>query len=112
MLKNIDVSKCTKLQRVCYTAFDSCENLESLDLSHCTELKEIGGYAFSNTENLTVRLPDSITEIAEGAFGNPDKCHNGNCQKPCKKVLVPNEEIKALVLAANYPKENIAIYSE
>lgn len=112
MLKNINISNCTKLQRVCYTAFSSCENLESLDLSHCKALKEIKRDTFVDCEKLTVKLPDSITEIAEGAFGDPDKCYNGKCQTRCKKVLVPNDDIKTKVVNAKYPEGNIEPYSE
>lgn len=108
-LKSIDLSNCTKLNLIGASGFYRCENLESLDLAHCKNLKEIKSDTFVDCENLTVRLPDSITEIAKGAFGDPDKCYNGNCQTRCKKVRVPNDDIKTKVVNANYPEENIEI---
>lgn len=111
-LKSIDLSNCTKLNLIGASGFYKCENLEMIDLSHCKALKEINEDTFVDCEKLTVKLPDSITKIAEGAFGAPDKCYNGNCQKLCKKVLVPNDNIKTTVVNAKYPKENIEPYSE
>lgn len=111
-LKSIDLSKCTKLNLIGASGFYGCENLESLDLSHCKDLKEINRDTFVDCEKLTVTLPDSITEIAKGAFGDPDKCYKGKCQTRCKNVLVPNDNIKTMVVNAKYPKENIEIYSE
>lgn len=108
-LKSIDLSNCTKLNLIGASGFYRCENLESLDLAHCKNLKEIKSDTFVDCENLTVRLPDSITEIAKGAFGDPDKCYNGNCQTRCKKVRVPNDDIKTKVVNANYPEENIEL---
>ena len=108
-LKSIDLSNCTKLNLIGASGFYKCENLEMIDLSHCKALTEIKRDTFVDCENLTVRLPDSITEIAKGAFGDPDKCYNGNCQTRCKKVRVPNDDIKTKVVNANYPEENIEI---
>ena len=111
-LKSIDLSKCTKLNLIGASGFYGCENLESLDLSHCKDLKEINRDTFVNCKKLTVKLPDSITEIAKGAFGDPDKWYNGKCQTPCKEVSVPNDDIKTKVVNANYPEVKIQKYTE
>ena len=106
-LKSIDLSNCSKLNVIGASGFYGCENLESLDLSHCKDLKEINRDTFVNCKNLTVTLPDSITKIEKGAFGDPDKCYNEKCQTRCKKVRVPNDDIKTKVVNANYPEGNI-----
>ena len=84
-------------------AFYECSSLESIDLSSCVKLTKIGKQAFSDCTNAVINLPASITEVKEKAFGEKNETY-------CKKVLVPNEEIKQLVRASGYPEDRIEMY--
>ena len=99
-ITNIDVSKNTELKLV---SFEDCSALTAVDLSTCTKLNNLySELAFSGAVNAVVTLPSSIKEIRNGAFG--DKNDNY-----CKKVIVPNNEIKKLVLGSGYPEARIEV---
>ena len=102
-LKSVDLSGCTEITEIGGYAFPECTSLESIDLSPCTKLTKIGGDAFSGCTKVVVKLPASITEVKEKAFGENNETY-------CKKVLVPNEEIKQLVRASGYPEDRIEMY--
>lgn len=110
-LKELDVSQ-LPLNTIGTFAFMGCENLELLDLSHCTELEKIEKHTFTATKSLTLKLPKSVKIIDKGAFGRRNPKEEKYRLIPCKKVFVPNKKIKALVLAASLPEENIEIYGE
>jgi len=104
------LSACSKLTEIGHGAFKGCSKLKSVDLSGCTELTVIGGDsyvayygAFSGCTNAVIKLPASITEVRDKAFGKDNETY-------CKKVLVPNEEIKQLVRASGYPGDRIEMY--
>ena len=69
----------------------------------CSKLTKIGQWAFSGCTNAVVKLPASITEVEEKAFGKNNETY-------CQKVLVPNEEIKQLVIKSGYPENRIEMY--
>ena len=102
-LKVVDLSGCTELTVIVDEAFYECSSLESIDLSSCVKLTKIGKQAFSDCTNAVINLPASITEVKEKAFGEKNETY-------CKKVLVPNEEIKQLVRASGYPEDRIEMY--
>lgn len=69
-LKNIDLSKATKLDYIGANAFEK-SGLTAIDLSKNTALKEINASAFESCGYLkTVTLPSSIKVIASQAFKN------------------------------------------
>ncbi len=104
-LKTIDFSKCTKLATIWDSCFKRCTGLTGImDLSSFTNLTTIMGEGFGGCTNLTVKLPTSITSIESAAFGDPNW---GSAY--CKQVIVPNEQVKALVLAVNYPENQILV---
>ena len=102
-LKSVNLAGCTELTEITDGAFYYCISLESIDLSACVKLTKIGETAFSYCIKAVVKLPASITEVKEKAFGKDNETY-------CKKVLVPNEEIKQLVIASGYPESRIEIY--
>ena len=102
-LKSVDLSGCTEVTVIVDEAFYECSSLESIDLSSCVKLTKIGKQAFSDCTNAVINLPASITEVKEKAFGEKNETY-------CKKVLVPNEEIKQLVRASGYPEDRIEMY--
>ena len=98
-IKSIDVSKNTKLIDV---LFKNCSALTAVDLSTCTKLDELYSYFFSGAVNAVVTLPSSIKKIGKKSFGDKDDNY-------CKKVIVPNNEIKKLVLGSGYPEARIEV---
>ena len=100
-ITSIDVSKSTKLK---YVSFTNCSNLTAIDLSACTDLDTILDLCFSGLANAVVTLPSSIKTIENMSFGVTD----GNY---CKKVIVPNNEIKQLVIGSGYPEARIEVKS-
>ena len=100
-ITSIDVSKSTKLK---YVSFTNCSNLTAVDLSACTALDTIGGLCFSGLANAVVTLPSSIKIIESMSFGATDDNY-------CKKVIVPNNEIKQLLLRSGYPEARIEVKS-
>lgn len=66
-IQNVTIpSKVTELQ---YSAFESCENLQSVTLAEGSELQSIGNMAFRHCESLTeINLPDTVKEIKAYAF--------------------------------------------
>ena len=100
-ITSIDVSKSTKLK---YVSFTNCSNLTAIDLSACTDLDTIGGLCFSGLANAVVTLPSSIKIIENMSFGATDDNY-------CKKVIVPNNEIKQLLLRSGYPEARIEVKS-
>lgn len=101
-LKNIDFSKCKNINMIADSAFKNCVSLAgSIDLSSFSKLQVIGGEAFAGCSDLVVKLPTSIASIQDGAFGHPNVF--------CKQVIVPNEQIKKLVVNSGYPAEKIVI---
>ncbi len=102
-LKSVDLSGCTELIEIEEFAFYYCSSLESIDLSPCVKLTKIKSNVFSGCTNAVVKLPASITEVEGEAFGEENETY-------CKKVLVPNEEIKQLVIKSGYPENRIEMY--
>ena len=100
-ITSIDVSKSTKLE---YVSFENCSNLTAIDLSACTALDTIGDLCFSGLANAVVTSPSSIKTIENMSFGVTD----GNY---CKKVIVPNNEIKQLLIGSGYPEARIEVKS-
>ena len=101
-IASIDVSKNTKLK---YVYFTNCSNLTAIDLSACTDLDTIpNGLCFSGLVNAVVTLPSSIKIIGKASFGVADYNY-------CKKVIVPNNEIKQLLLGSGYPEARIEVKS-
>ena len=69
-LKNIDLSKATKLDYIGANAFEK-SGLTAIDLSKNTALKEINASVFESCGYLkTVTLPSSVKVIANQAFKN------------------------------------------
>ena len=98
-ITSIDVSKNTELKSV---SFKNCSALTAIDLSTCAKLTEFYSDCFSGAINAVVTLPSSIKEIGKKAFGDKDDNY-------CKKVIVPNNEIKQLVLDSGYPEARIEV---
>ena len=98
-ITTVDLSKNLKID---FVAFFNCLDLTSVDLSKCSKLTMLQGYAFGNTPEAVVTLPSSIETISPDAFGNKKN-------KYCKKVIVPNNEIKQLVLNSGYPEARIEV---
>ncbi len=89
-LKNIDLSACSNLTRIGDEVFRGCSSLETVLLP--ASIERIGRTAFYECSNLEeVILPIGIESIGHYAFNNG-----------CNKVIVPNEDVKALVLASGY----------
>ncbi|MGP1415505.1 MAG: leucine-rich repeat protein [Treponema sp.] len=94
-VKNLDLSAFKKLEQfTCHVG----KSLESVDLSGCSALKRLWRYTFEDCKNAEVKLGKWIEKIDEFALVG------------CKKVLVPNETIKQLVKASNYPEDRIEMY--
>jgi len=109
-LKSVNLSGCGEIKEIegenWYDydgAFFECSTLESIDLSPCTKLTKIGEGTFLGCTKAVVKLSASITVIGELAFGK----YGGSC---CKNVLVPNEEIRQLVIKSGYPEIRIEMY--
>ena len=100
-IASIDVSKSTKLK---YVSFENCSNLTAIDLSACTALDTIGDLCFFGLANAVVTLPSSIKTIGKASFGATDDNY-------CKKVIVPNNEIKQLLIGSGYPEARIEVKS-
>ena len=100
-LKNIDFSGCVELINI--NGFHDCSSLAYVDLSSCIKMTEIHNNTFSGCTNAVIKLPYSIINIAYNAFGRDNDSY-------CKKVLVPNEEIKKLVHSAGFQENRIEIY--
>ena len=64
-------------------------------LTGCSALTQIGYNAFNGCIEAVVKLPASIIQIESYAFGGDDTSY-------CKKVHVPNETIKQLVMDSGY----------
>ena len=87
-------------------AFNSCENLAALDLGECVQ--SIGFRAFAKTAITALRLPNSVTEIDEGAFEYctsltsvdwPDNVNFTTINGFCGCTSLPAEEVnEALAL--------------
>ena len=128
-LEAIDLSPCKKLEKIGERAFSGCSKLKSVNLSHYTEITEIGKEAFQNCVSLeaidlsssyyrfveivsssfsgcskaVVKLPAIIEVIGKDAFGGDNETY-------CKKVLVPNQTIRQLVISSGYPVTRIEMY--
>ena len=98
-ITSLDVSKNTELNSV---HFKNCSALTAIDLSTCTKLNDLYYELFSGAVNAVVTLPSSIKEIGKKSFGDKDDDY-------CKKVIVPNNEIKKLVLGSGYPEARIEV---
>ena len=82
-----------------------------IDLSNSKKLTRIGKATFDendkdNVVNLIVKLPTSIDSLGEYCFGY---FNSTNIDRKCKQVIVPNEDVKLLVIATNYPEDRITI---
>ena len=106
-LKTVNLSGCVSLETIKggshSGAFSGCTSLEGVDLSTCTKLKKIEKNTFLNCKKALVKLPTSIMTVEEKAFGVNNATY-------CKKVLVPTDEIKQLVVGSKYPEERIEKY--
>ena len=98
-ITNIDVSKNTELTDI---LFKNCSALTAIDLSTSTKLTKFYSENFLGAVNAVVSLPSSIKEIGKKSFGDKDDNY-------CKKVIVPNNEIKQLVLGSGYPEARIEV---
>ena len=105
VLESVNLTGCDEIKELGFNAFFGCANLGDVDLSQCTKLPAIGGTAFHGCVKTTVKLPTSIKEVGEKAFGESE-------ENFCKKVLVPNAEatIKTLVTTQGYPEARIEMY--
>ena len=78
-----------------------------MNLAGCSELKKIPMYTFHGCIRAEVKLPTSITEIENRAFGEYHDFW-------CRKVLVPDDEnyydIEWLVRWSGYPDDRIGKY--
>jgi len=99
-LKNLNLLGCTALTEI---NLRGCKTITDLDLSECTKLANIRENAFYACLNLVLKLPLSITNVGNNAFGNDENSY-------CKKVLVPNEQVKKLVIDSAYPSERVETY--
>ena len=98
-ITGIDFSGCTGLTAIGEKAFDSCREIVGLvDLSVCTALNRVNKEAFNGCTEATIKLPASIQTVELLAFSG------------CKKVQVPNEEIKQKVRKSYYPESKIELY--
>ena len=98
-ITNIDLSHNTELD---YLFFYKCSALKKVVLSTCTKLMSLTESAFEGASNAIVTLSSNVTTIDVGAFGNKEANY-------CKKVIVPNNEIKQLVIDSEYPEERIEL---
>ena len=110
-LETIDLSDLINLETIGDKAFVRCYKLKMIDLSNSKKLTRIGKEAFDendkdNVVNLIVKLPTSIESLGEYCFGY---YNSTNIDRKCKQVIVPNEDVKLLVIATNYPEERITI---
>ena len=82
-----------------------------MDLSGCGQLKELGEECFKYCKNAEVKLPASI-KVIRNVFMWCEYTYGSSCSRDgwCKKVLVPNEEIKNLVNNSGY-RGTIEIYT-
>ena len=76
-----------------------------MDLSGCGQLKELGEECFKYCKNAEVKLPASI-KVIRGSF----EWDGYYYERRCRKILVPNEEIKNLVNNSGY-SGTIEIYT-
>jgi len=68
-LKQVDLSKCEKLETIEESAFKNCTKLKEIDLSNCINLEEIGDKAFYGCTSLeSITFPDSLESIGWAAF--------------------------------------------
>ena len=111
-LKNINLNNCTNIKYIGGNAFTGCVSLEIIDLSTCVKLKRLEENTFQSCPNAKVKLPASIEEIEDMAFGinifNFPYCWKENLAP--KSVLVASEEIKRLVIGSGYPDDKIKMY--
>lgn len=102
-LKTLNISSYHLIEEIGTAAFERCASLTELDLSTSTKLKEIPMLTFNSCSNLTVTLPESIEKIGKfGFYGFFD-----GVDTYCKAVVVPNDEIKNMVIASDYPEDRI-----
>ena len=109
-IRNIDLSVFRELT---LTSLAGCESLKSIDLSRCNKLTSLSTKRFHffyiirdffiGCINAEVKLPKSIIKIENDVFGEDSESY-------CKKVLVPNETIKQLVIDSGYPEKRIEMY--
>ena len=102
-LKNLKISSYHLIEELGMATFERCTSLTELDLSTSTKLKEIPMLTFNSCSNLTVTLPESIEKIGKfGFYGFFD-----DVDTYCKAVVVPNDKIKNMVIASDYPEDRI-----
>ena len=111
-LETIDFSDLVNLKSIEKFAFVSCYSLEIMDLSKCNKLTKIGEFAFDENRSrlgapkLIVKLPKSIEILGMYCFGS---CDSSDKDWRCRRVIVPNDEIKQKVIATGYPEERIGV---
>lgn len=110
-MTSIDLSSCSKLKIIKKLTFEACDELKTLDLSGCGQLKELEEECFKLCKNAEVKLPASI-KVIRSVFKWCERTYGSSCTQygRCKKVLVPNEEIKNLVNNSGY-SGTIEIYT-
>lgn len=82
--------------------FRNCPDLVTIDLSICKKLVSLETYNFRGAIKAIVTLPSSLKDIQMGSFGNSEANY-------CKRVIVPNDEIKQLVILSDYPAMRIEV---
>ena len=99
-LESVDLTGCSEITHV---DFSRCQKLESVDLTGCSKLKKIDTDTFFDCIEAIVTLGVDIKEVSREAFGS----HKDDW---CKRVCVPNDTIKRLVINSGYPEDRIEIY--
>ncbi|MGP1520304.1 MAG: leucine-rich repeat domain-containing protein [Treponema sp.] len=103
-LKTVILSDSPVITAIGNSSFRDCPSLESLDLSGAKQLTNIDNWAFYNSTNLVLKLPSSITTLGKRPFGK-------DAESWCKKILVPNDELKTLVKGKDYSETRIETYT-
>ncbi len=106
---SVNASGCVELVAI---IAENCQELQNVNLENCPKLTSIGWddsadpnvkyLPFMGCINAEVRLPISVTEVISNSFGKDEATW-------CKKVIVPNEAIKALVVQSGYPEARIRL---
>lgn len=79
-------------------AFYDCRQLELVDASLCNNLKTLKNRCFDGCTKAIIKLPVSLKTIEDYAFGK---------YAYCKKVIVPNDQVRTLVRSSKYPVQLI-----
>ena len=66
-LSELNIASGNRLQAIGESAFEGA-GLRTVDLTECQSLESVGMYAFANSAAERVMLPQSVTELGQGAF--------------------------------------------